>query len=438
MKTPLLLLLVLGLATFVLISLHYLGGGAPGETEAVAEAQQWPEKNQSRTTISRVAVLESTGWHDEVVAALVYAIGQQPSTTALTLYLKARRYGIDQLYAAFAPQASIFPARRMRDFLDLPGGSLPAPDVVVLATGERDFANHADIIHHLFTSSPHTRLLCVVHHAAQWEAGRMPEKLLPFILPWVEAGRITFLTLAPHVAEHLSTVAIPTWRGQVSTPARTSLRVRVETWVPVFAVAQAGLAAQRTSVGVEETAFAIQGNFDPGRRNYDGVLSRLRWDGQAAGLTLHLLGSGKGVKVPQGLEGRVVVDSGLAYLPYYAIIARSVALVPSFATDDYYVERASSTVAASLIAGCPLVASRRLLATYTYLDESVVWVQEEDEDEMDVVIHVGHERSAAERRAKNDNVRRRNLELCARSVRQFDRWILEATAARPDIHDSQV
>jgi hypothetical protein len=133
----------------------------------------------------------------------------------------------------------------------------------------------------------------------------------------------------------------------------------------------------------------------------------------------------------------VVVDSGLAYLPYYAIIARSVALVPSFATDHYYVERASSTVAASLIAGCPLVASRRLLATYTYLDESVVWVQEEDEDEMDVVIRVGHERTAAERSAKNDNVRRRNLELCARSVRQFDRWILEATAARPDIDDSQ-
>jgi hypothetical protein len=408
------LLLVLGLTTFVLL-LTLLGGAS----------WAFSEINQ------RVVVFESTGFHDEVVAALVYAIAQQPAT-ALTLYLKARRYGVDQLYSAFAPHASIFPASHIRDLLYSPNSALP--DLIVLATGERDFAYHSDVIHHLFTSSPHTRLLCVVHHAAKWEASHMPKGLMPFVLPWVEAARITFVTLAPHVADHLSTVAIPTWPGQVSTPGSTGtpVQARVETWVPVFEVAPAGLAAQQTSVGASETAFAIQGNFDPARRNYDRVLSRLRSDGKAAGLTLHLLGSGKGLELPQELEGRVVVDSTLDYLPYYATIARSVALVPSFATEAYYVERASSTVAASLIAGCPLVASRRLFATYTYLDESVAWVQEEDEDEMDVVIRVGHERSAVERSAKNDSVRRRNQELCARSVRQFGQWILEATAARPE------
>ncbi|ELR15734.1 uncharacterized protein ACA1_379150 [Acanthamoeba castellanii str. Neff] len=414
------LLLVIGLATFVLLATHFLGGPWE-ETEA-----EWRAKNKG---MLRVAVFESTGWHDEVVAALVYALGQQPST-ALTLYLKAQRYGIDQIYAAFAPRASFFPAARMRDHLVR--GWMPAPDVVVLATGEWDFANHTDVFHHLFTSSPHTYLLCVVHHAAQWEAQAMRPELLPLLRPWVEAGRITFLTLAPHVAHLLSTVVIPTWHLQVSTANTSPLAARVETFVPVFPVA--GLAGQRTSVGPGETPFAIQGNFDPARRNYDHILSRLRSDRQAADLTLHLLGSGKGLKLPiEGLDGRVVVDSRLDYLPYYAIIARSVALVPSFATDEYYIERASSTVAASLIAGCPLVANRRLLDTYTYLDESVVWVQEEGEDEMDVVIRVARARSAAERSAKSENVRRRTRELCARSVRQFARWVLEATAARPDI-----
>ncbi len=411
------LLLVVGLATFVLLATHFLGG--PWE-EGEAE---WRAKNRG---MLRVAVLESTGWHDEVVAALVYAFGQQPST-ALTLYLKAQRYGIDQIYAAFAPRASIFPAARIRDHLVR--SWMPAPDVIVLATGEWDFAYHTDILHHLFTSSPNTYLLCVVHHAAQWEAQTMRPELLPVLLPWVDAGRITFLTLAPHVAHVLSTVAIPTWHRQVSAANTSPLAARVETFVPVFPVA--GLAGQRTSIGPGETPFAIQGNFDPARRNYDHILSRLRSDRQAADLTLHLLGSGKDLKLPtEGLEGRVVVDSKLDYLPYYAIIARSVALVPSFATEEYYVERASSTVAASLIAGCPLVASRRLLATYTYLDESVVWVQEEDEDEMDVVIRLGHERSAGERSAKNASVRRRNQELCARSVRQFDQWIRKADLDR--------
>jgi hypothetical protein len=262
---PRLLPLVLGVTTLVCIfTLLCLGGAPPVRL-------QGQERYHGRSMV----VLESTGWHDEVVAALVYAIAQQPaSTTSLTLYLKARRYGVDQLYSAFAPHASIFPASRVRDFLDLPGGAQPAPDLVVLATGERDFANHIDVIHHLFTSSPHTRLLCVVHHAAQWEAGRMPKKLMPFVMPWVEAARITFVTLAPHVADQLSTVAIPTWPGQ-SGSTGTPVKARVGTWVPVFEVAQAGLAAQRTSVWAGETAFAIQGNFDPARRNYDAVLARL-------------------------------------------------------------------------------------------------------------------------------------------------------------------
>ena len=54
---------------------------------------------------------------------------------------------------------------------------------------------------------------------------------------------------------------------------------------------------------------------------------------------------------------------------YYRAIRASLAVVPAFASDIYYTKKASSSVAAALIVGTPLLADEQLLKHYTYLSK---------------------------------------------------------------------
>ena len=47
----------------------------------------------------------------------------------------------------------------------------------------------------------------------------------------------------------------------------------------------------------------------------------------------------------------------------------SLGLLTAFASDVYYTEKASSSVAAALMCGVPLVTPKRTIETYTYLTE---------------------------------------------------------------------
>ena len=50
--------------------------------------------------------------------------------------------------------------------------------------------------------------------------------------------------------------------------------------------------------------------------------------------------------------------------------------------------KSSSSVPASVIAGVPLVATRDILGSYSYLSDGDVYVQEEAESELDVIERV--------------------------------------------------
>ena len=54
---------------------------------------------------------------------------------------------------------------------------------------------------------------------------------------------------------------------------------------------------------------------------------------------------------------------------YYGIMGSSLGLLTAFASDVYFMEKASSSVAAALLCGVPLVTPKRTLETYTYLTE---------------------------------------------------------------------
>lgn len=56
--------------------------------------------------------------------------------------------------------------------------------------------------------------------------------------------------------------------------------------------------------------------------------------------------------------------------------------MPAFAGPHYYCCKASSSVAAALVAGTPLVASQTLLDAYSYLDSSTVFMQYDNETDV--------------------------------------------------------
>lgn len=65
------------------------------------------------------------------------------------------------------------------------------------------------------------------------------------------------------------------------------------------------------------------------------------------------------------------------------------AIMPAFASEAYFINKGSSSVAASLISGTPLVATPRLLAAYTFLDAASVYLIPEgvpDADAMQAIM----------------------------------------------------
>ena len=54
---------------------------------------------------------------------------------------------------------------------------------------------------------------------------------------------------------------------------------------------------------------------------------------------------------------------------YYRRVRRALAVLPAFASDVYLKQKSSSSVAAAIVCGTPLIANPRLLASYPYLSK---------------------------------------------------------------------
>jgi len=145
--------------------------------------------------------------------------------------------------------------------------------------------------------------------------------------------------------------------------------------------------------------FAIQGQLDPGRRNYSGIWhdmgQKLKGPGgphlqRDARFAITIMGSGFvwALRVPRYLWPYVRLHLNLRFEHYYNVIYHNVALVPSLAGAAYYNKKFSSTIVTSLITTTPIIADERLLTAYKFLDESCVFYQQAGEGQLDVVTRV--------------------------------------------------
>ncbi len=364
-----------------------------------------------------IAIAETTGFHDEVVAALVHSFGSRTNSN-LSLFQKNQRYGIDKIMQNFKLPKPV-PASQKPSMLL--ADSTTNFDILVLTTCEYDRITFSSQLETLLKEGK-THILCVVHHADHW-ANEDHEN---FIAPWVEKGLVDFITLSQHTATYLRETGMSAWKTKAP-PIRP--------FAPVFPVNLPDL-PKAVDADEEELGFGLQGLYESTRRNYKTIFSHLQnfidsrsseRDGKMqSNVTLHLLGQGKHPEVPNTLTSHVSFDESLDYDEYYSILSRTFALLPAFASDDYLDRKASSTVPAGLIGGTPLVATKEIMAAYSYLSEDAVYLQKKGETEFDVIGRVLKD-PGTHRIEKMQTVRDTCAELVESNSQLVEGWIKELT-----------
>ena len=364
-----------------------------------------------------VAVVETTGYHDEVVAAFVHSFGSQKNWN-LSLFQHNQRYGIEKIMQDFKLPKPVPVSQSPTMLLADAAAKL---DVVVLTTCEYDRIKLASQLETLLEEGK-TNLLCVVHHADHW-ANEDHEN---FMAPWIEKGLVDFITLSQHTATFLQKTGLNAWKTKPP----------IRHFAPVFPVKLPGL-PKAVDEDERELGFGLQGLYESSRRNYKTIFSHLQnfidsrsseRDGRVnSNVTLHLLGQGTHPEVPSGLTSHVSFDESLDYDEYYSILSRTFALLPAFANDEYLDRKASSTVPAGLIGGTPLVATKEILAAYSYLPEDAVYLQNGDETEFDVIGRVLQD-GGKHRIEKMQIVRNKCAELVVHNSHLVERWIKEIRA----------
>ncbi|KAF3914760.1 hypothetical protein ABW20_dc0100390 [Dactylellina cionopaga] len=385
----------------------------------------------------RIAVVETGGSHDEVIAALVHAWGKLPGAE-LSFYQRLSRYGSHDIMRTFELSNTIPDPRAMDDFRRYDTRD-PEPDIIIAATCEMDMPKYAENMTQLLQNSK-AYVFCVIHHADRW--GHAELHLEETLSPWVAANRVEFLALSPHTAEYLLDKSLKKWKV-VSEEGHQPL---IRHFVPVFPVQLPPVPADDSNL-----SFGLQGDFGQERRDYKMVFRRLgeflrpattkankankreETDEEAQtqietaprNITLHLVGHGRHPPVPNDVQHNVVFDEGLNYIDFYTILSRCFALLPAFATPEYLDRKASSTVPASLIAGAPLVATKEILEAYAYLEEDAVWLQSAEETDFDVIGRV-LKLPNEERKAKSAKVRALTGRIIERNTLLAKKWTLEA------------
>ncbi|KAK9371417.1 hypothetical protein V1509DRAFT_607212 [Lipomyces kononenkoae] len=355
----------------------------------------------------RIFLVENSGSHEEVFCSLIYAFAQIQNSYIYE-YLLRPRFNIFAIIKSFNLANLAKPRSTTAMKLD---EKEPHPDIILATTCEFDIFRLQPQMTEMLGNGSY--LFCTVHHADRWHS-EFAFNFYNSIKPWIEAERVTFLFLSSHTKRYVEENVIPSWEPKHRVAAK-----RFEVFVPVFPVEPSKK---------EETSFSLQGNYESDRRDYKSIFESFSAFGkkhpdqpQFQQLRMHLLGHGKRPDVPLAIRDRVEFNEGLEFAEFYKILSESFALLPAFASDEYYDRKASSSVPASLIAGVPIVGKRRLLETYDYMTEDSMWVQADDEDDLAVVGRI-LEMSKQNIEAQKIRTRNRNREIIDDNIKKARSW----------------
>lgn len=354
----------------------------------------------------RILVREGGGYHEEVSTSFLASLSRSRRTRS-TISLRKPRFDMESINDQIR---WLHPPSKLGGMtLDPSEVARLDPHVVIAITCGDDLKERSSTYDDIFEQT-RAILYCVVHHAERFK-GKSPWARQT--RKWIIARRIRFIALSDHVLQTL--------KPHIgNAPAVT--------YPPIF---DAG--AKRVDDDQKQPYFAMQGNIDTKRRSYKEVFSSLQKHSKETFMSnnihshLYVLGRGSLENVPQEIKGMIHIERALKYLDFYNVLANSIAIIPAFASYDYFVNKASSSVPASIISGTPLVVTQELLDSYTYLDKSAVILRKNQESELDAAYRFASlpplrkSRIAANLLALRQRILRRNRRL-------LDGWIIFDTS----------
>jgi hypothetical protein len=150
--------------------------------------------------------------------------------------------------------------------------------------------------------------------------------------------------------------------------------------------------------------FVVQGSLDPVRRSYKELIAdlikhesrlppqlRLLILGSQSNLTSEWLGQRAETvdfAAAESMSHRVHLIENSPYCEYFGYIRRSVALLTAFASNVYFKNKASSTVAASLITNTPLLTTPKTPSVYTYLSSESIWSKRVKQPDVEAMMDI--------------------------------------------------
>ncbi|CAF2821705.1 unnamed protein product [Rotaria sp. Silwood2] len=233
--------------------------------------------------------------------------------------------------------------------------------------------------------------------------------------------KLRLLALAPHVHDYAR------WF--------TKRRFSIDVWYPVFPL-DLPLTTESKSL-----KFTIQGKFSGKRRNYDSLASQIQRKYkvlQQRNITFLVIGTGN-----DNLQHPLRQSSAVRWLiqkkptpaaSYYKLIHRTAGILPLFGSNDYYINKISSSISCSILTTTPLLSTARILNTYRYIPTKAVWLQRENESEVDALLRISSEHSSTMKFQHALREKRKILKKLAsdmytkneRVLRNLEKWLNNA------------
>ncbi|GIL80479.1 hypothetical protein Vretifemale_9679 [Volvox reticuliferus] len=318
----------------------------------------------------RIAIFNGVQYHYEVLAGLAYILRRYERRTEIFLHRHTQREAGDgtwDILRRFRFKYHLLTHTRLAAL----ARAKPFYDVVILVSPEYELRDLENVLVNI-----RRHVTVAIIHNSDFEN-------MQRLIQVVESGSssMRLVTLSPHNAATLA----------------ARLARRVEWTLPVYPFKPKVDCLDTPSLHTCLRGFSIQGKFSSVRRNYSTLWQQMasRYTKLTTGLTdtrfhVNLLGKGaeNRLHLPQELQPLVTMHRRLPFEKFYNQLHHSLAIVPLFGSSRYHTHKFSSSIISSLISGTPLIASRRLLAAYSMLDERSVFVQEEEEQELDVMLRV--------------------------------------------------
>ena len=311
---------------------------------------------------NRVAIINTVPWHEELYPAFHYAwqrAGFRPDTF---VHRRANTMGLTEITQSWNFNPIYIPGDEFH----------PSPtflrryDALLILNAEWE-SNLYEELRNLSLGSgvmeQHMQVYLVYHGCEDCEKDFNVEELPKLFVRFLELfPSAKVLTLAPHAAQYIRDVLL--WSG---------FKHSVDYFVPIFPV---DLAPPSNHSG-----FVLQGYVDLAvRRNYSGVIKSMAavQPPYVANMTLRVLGYNT-AKLSRFQSPILMLADGVSYPEYYSYIQGALGLLTAFADRRYLTTKASSSVAASLICGTPLLTEVDTLRSYTFLSPDSVWIRRLDE-----------------------------------------------------------